>query len=62
MKQEDKEAIVESQKIHSAIGSKLKENSDKVKDKVDLTNIAKSLASRRKRVLRDPKESEEGEK
>ena len=50
---EEKKVIADSQKIHSAIGGELKKNSNEVKDKVDLTDIAKSLADRRKRVLRD---------
>lgn len=59
LSKDDKKNIAESQKIHSAIGSKLKKNDDGVKDKVDLTNIAKSLATRRDRVLKDEEQKEE---
>lgn len=53
---EDKKAIADSQKIHSAIGTKLEKNSAEVKDKVDLTDIAKGLADRRAKLLRDEDE------
>jgi len=52
----DKKAIFESRKIHSAISEKLKENSEEVKEKVDLTNIAKKLAERRVEALREEEE------
>jgi hypothetical protein len=54
--QEDKKAIADSQKIHNAIGERLKKNGDAVKDKVDLTNIAKNLSRRREKVMRESDE------
>jgi len=53
----DREVIATSQKIQAAIGSKLKSNDKGTK--VDLSDIAKSLASRRARVLREEEETEE---
>ena len=49
----ERNLVVESQKVYSAIGGKLRQNSNEVKDKVDLTDLAKGLSQRRDRVLRE---------
>ncbi len=59
LSKEDRKAIAESHKISSVIGRKLKETSEGVKDKVDLTNLAKSLSTRRERILKEEEKKEE---
>ena len=51
--QVDKKVIADSQKVHSTISNRLKKNSNDVKDKVDLTDIAKSLSMRRQKELKE---------
>jgi len=57
--QKKRQIVASVQKITSTIAEKLKESKDEVKDKVDLTKIAKDLSERRSRVLSG--ESPEGE-
>ena len=45
-----RKSIASAENITSLIKNKLKEKSEEVKDKVDLTKIAKDLADRRERV------------
>ena len=48
-----RQVVANVEKITSTIAKKLKESEDQVKDKLDLTKIAKDLAERRSRVINE---------
>ena len=48
-----RQVVANVEKITSTIAKKLKESEDEVKDKLDLTKIAKDLAERRSRVINE---------
>ena len=54
-----RQTVASVEKITSTIANKLKEVKGEVKDKVDLTKIAKDLAERRSRVINESSNEEE---
>lgn len=55
LSKENRKSIAEAQNLSDIIGKKLSENKEKVKDGVNLNNIAKDLARRKVENLKKEK-------